>query len=51
MAGRWIEVDDLMQRGYRYQLTEPAGKNFHREFRPQLSPMEMLELGFLGGSI
>ena len=49
MSQRWIKVDDLMQRGYKYQLTEPAGKNFHRGFRPQVSPMEMLELGVFGG--
>ena len=40
---------DLMQMGYVYFLTEPAGKNFHSEFRPQLSPKEMLELGVFGG--
>ena len=38
-----------MQRNYRYQLTEPAGRNFHAEFRPQLSPKQMLELGVFGG--
>ena len=40
---------DLMQMGYVYFLTEQVGKNFHSEFRPQLSPKEMLELGVFGG--
>jgi hypothetical protein len=44
-----VEVNDLMQRGYVYTLAEPAGKNFHALFRPQLTPMEMLELGVFGG--
>ena len=38
-----------MQMGYVYFLTEQAGKNFHSEFRPQLSPKQMLELGVFGG--
>jgi hypothetical protein len=38
-----------MQRGYVYFLTEPAGRNFHPEFRPQLTPQEMLSLGVFGG--
>ncbi len=38
-----------MQRGYRYVRTEPAGRNFDPEFRPELSPKEMLELGVFAG--
>lgn len=38
-----------MQKGYRYQLTEPVGKNFHPDFRPDLTPEEMLALGVFGG--
>jgi hypothetical protein len=38
-----------MQRGYRYQLTEPAGTHFDPEFRPELVPAEMLALGVFGG--
>ena len=40
---------DLMQTGYVYFLTEPVGRHFHSEFRPQLSPKQMLELGVFGG--
>jgi len=46
---RTIEVNDRMQQGYRYILTEPAGRNFDSEFRPDLTPAEMLELGVFGG--
>jgi hypothetical protein len=38
-----------MQRGYRYSLTEPAGRNFHPEFRPELTPRQMLALGVFCG--
>ncbi len=40
---------DLMQLDYVYFLTEQVAKNFHSEFRPQLSPKEMLKLGVFGG--
>lgn len=46
---RRVEVNDLMQQGYTYYLTEPAGGPFHPDFRPDLSPPEMLELGVFGG--
>ena len=44
-----IIVSDKMQTDYRYELTEPAGRNFHADFRPELTPKEMLELGIFGG--
>ena len=46
---RRIVVSDLMQQGYDYVLTEPAGACFHPDFRPELTPQEMLELGVFGG--
>ena len=44
-----VVVNDRMQRGYVYVLTEPAGKNFDPEFRPQLTPSELLKIGVFGG--
>lgn len=44
-----VEVNDLMQQDYVYFLSEPEGKHFHPEFRPELTPKEMLELGVFGG--
>jgi hypothetical protein len=46
---RTVTVDDRMQRGYRYVLTQPTGRNFDPEFRPELSPKLMLELGIFCG--
>ena len=44
-----ITVNDLMQQGYTYYLTEPIGKNFHPDFQPELTPQELLKLGVFGG--
>lgn len=44
-----IVVNDLMQHDYRYQLTEPMGKNFDPRFQPELTPLEMLQVGVFGG--
>ena len=49
MTKRTVTVNDKMQKGYRYQLTERAGRNFDPEFSPQLTPKEMLRLGVCGG--
>jgi len=49
MRERWIEVNDKMQQNYAYLLTEPAGQNFHPDFKPELTPRQMLELGVFGG--
>ncbi len=38
-----------MQKGYKYKTTEPVGKNFDPNFKPELTPREMLELGVFGG--
>ncbi|CAN5707099.1 hypothetical protein BH11PAT2_BH11PAT2_06210 [soil metagenome] len=46
---RTVVVDDLMQKGYSYTCTEPVGKGFDQDFRPDLTPKEMLELGVFGG--
>lgn len=47
--GRVIQVNDTMQQGYTYELSEPMGQNFAPDFRPELTPKEMLELGVFGG--
>jgi len=45
----FVEVNDLLQKGYVYFLTEPVGRNFDPSFKPELTPKEMLELGVFGG--
>ncbi len=49
MRKRRVIVSDSMQKRYVYYLTEPEGGNFHPEFKPELTPKQMLELGVFGG--
>jgi hypothetical protein len=42
-------VNDRMQRRYVYYRTELPGRNFVREFNPELTPARMLALGVFGG--
>jgi len=44
-----ILVNDLMQHNYSYLLSQPEGTNFHPDFKPELSPKQMLEMGVFGG--
>lgn len=44
-----VTVNDKMQTNYRYELVEPEGQNFRADFRPELTPKQMLELGVFGG--
>lgn len=44
-----VRVTDKMQNGYVYELLEPAGRNFDKEFTPDLTPKQMLALGVFGG--
>jgi hypothetical protein len=44
-----VMVSDRYQKKYSYTLTELPGKNFDSEFKPDLTPKEMLELGVFGG--
>ncbi|MDH5181781.1 MAG: hypothetical protein OEZ39_01350 [Gammaproteobacteria bacterium] len=49
MKNQIITVNDLMQQDYRYQLAAPVGRQFHPDFKPALTPKEMLQLGVFGG--
>ncbi len=49
MKRKTVTVNDKMQRGYRYTRITPAGRSFDPEFRPDLTPAEMLRLGVFGG--
>lgn len=49
MRGKRVVVNDRMQKGYRYTRTAPEGKQFDTEFRPDLTPKQMLALGIFGG--
>jgi hypothetical protein len=44
-----VTVNDLMQKNYVYEISEAKGKNFDPEFKPELTPKQMLELGVFGG--
>jgi len=46
---RRVVIHDRMQHGYVYDRTEPVGRHFAPEFRPQLTPKQMLQLGVFGG--
>jgi hypothetical protein len=49
MRRKTVTVNDKMQKGYRYDLTVPMGRNFAPDFKPELTPKEMLRLGVFGG--
>ena len=44
-----VIVNDLMQQNYIYERTCPEGKNFHEKFKPELTPIQMLEMGVFEG--
>ena len=45
-----VQVNEVYQAGYSYQCPEPVGKHFDPEFRPDLTPQEMLQAGVFGGA-
>ena len=46
---RVVIVNDKMQQGYRYELSASVGRDFDPQFRPDLNPKQMLELGVFCG--
>ncbi len=44
-----ITVYNKMEKGYSYVLSENPGENFHPDFKPELTPEEMLCLGAFEG--
>ena len=49
MRKRVVVVNDKMQKGLRYELTALPGRDFDPDFKPQLTPKEMLRLGVFCG--
>jgi hypothetical protein len=49
MRGRLVVVNDKMQDGYCYQRIARIDRDFDPEFRPELTPKEMLALGVFCG--
>jgi len=49
MRKRSVTVNDKMQKRYRYVRSAAPGRGFDPEFRPQLTPAQMLKLGVFGG--
>lgn len=47
--GKTINVSDKMQDNYSYKLDARPGKDFDSEFKPELTPQQMLELGVFEG--
>lgn len=46
---RKVVVNDLMQQGYCYELVCEPGQDFAADFKPQLTPSQMLAMGVFGG--
>ena len=44
-----VVVNDKMQSNYRYQRTAPEGEDFDPDFKPDLTPAQMLKMGVFGG--
>jgi hypothetical protein len=44
-----VVVNDLMRKGYKYELVEPIGKNFDQDLKLELTPKQMLALGIFCG--
>jgi hypothetical protein len=44
-----VIINDRMQQGYRYELVCEPGQDFAEDFKPQLTPSQMLAMGVFGG--
>ncbi len=49
MKKKTVTVRDKMQNGYRYERVAGVGRSFDPEFKPQLTPKQMLTLGVFCG--
>lgn len=45
-----VIVEEQYQSGYEYERTEKPGKNFDSDFKPDLTPKQMLQLGIFAGN-
>lgn len=50
MGKKILVANNSFQKNYRYFLTERTGKNFDPDFKPDLTPKEMLKKGVFGGA-
>jgi len=46
----WLQFAKGQVVGYRYALVSPIARDFDAEFRPELTPPDMLRLGVFGGN-
>lgn len=49
MRMKTVVVNDKMQQGYEYKVVHKPGEGFDEEFKPELTPKQMLELGVFEG--
>jgi len=49
MSQRTVTVNDKMQKRFRYVRTAAVGRHFDPEFKPELTPQQMLRLGVFCG--
>ena len=45
-----VKYSDKFQRNYEYEISKSVGKGFDPEFRPDLTPAQMLSLGVFSGA-
>ena len=45
-----VQVNDSRQENYEYTTSAPVGEQYAEEFKPDLTPQEMLDAGVFGGN-